>query len=86
MCLLAKVKERLKELEDSAALARENVYHYMLDNGIKELECDGGVLTLKSPTQRTGVDSKKLQSEYPEVYAKCVKLSEVKGNVIFKTK
>ena len=83
---IAKIKERLKELEEGAALARENLYHYMLDNGIKELECDGGVLVLKSPTQRTGVDSKKLQSEYPEVYAKCVKLSEVKGNVIFKTK
>lgn len=83
---IAEVKAKLKELEDSTALAKESLYQYMNEKGIKELDCEGGVIVLKSPTQRQGVDSKKLQSEYPEVFQQCLKISEVKGNITFKSK
>lgn len=83
---IAEVKAKLKELEDSTALAKESLYHYMLEHNLKELDCEGGKIVLKAPTQRQGVDSKKLQTEYPEVYQKCIKVSEVKGNITFKSK
>lgn len=83
---ISEVKAKLKELEESTALAKESLYQYMLEHELKELECEGGRIVLKAPTQRQGVDSKKLQAEYPEVYNACVKVSEVKGNITFKSK
>lgn len=82
---IAEAKAKLKQLEESTAMAKDCLYQYMLENNIKELECEGGRIVLKALTTRNGVDSKKLQTDYPEVYQKCIKASEVKGSVTFKS-
>ena len=81
---LAAMKATIKSLEESTAEIREKLYQHMIDNNLTEMACPGGAIVLKRPSQRTSVDSKKLQSNYPDIYKECTKVSEVKGSISFK--
>ena len=83
---ITSLKAALKDLEEKSQGIKDKVYGYMMEHNIKELQCGDGVLVLKAPTTRNGVDSKKLEAEYPDVFAACRKVSEVKGSVTYKTK
>lgn len=83
---IAKAKAVIKEWEERVSAIKDCAYQYMLDNGLTEMPCEGGVIALKKPSQRNTVDSKRLQEAYPDVYKDCIKVSEVKGSVTFKAK
>lgn len=49
--------------------------------GMKKFIVNGLCASIKEPYSKTTVDSKKLKSEYPEVYEDCAKVSEVSSSI-----
>ena len=86
VALLANLQAQVKEVEDSIALAKESIYNEMLSKGIDNIEVDGVSITLKRPYETTRVDSKALQTDFPDVYERVAKTSSVKGNITIKPK
>lgn len=81
---IAELKDAIKELEGKQSLLKEEIYARMLAENISELPVEGGVIKLSRPSQRSGVDSAKLREEYPEIFKRCLKVSEIKGSLTFK--
>ena len=81
---LAAMKAAIKDLEERTAEVKERIYQHMISNNLTEMTCPGGTIVLKRPSQRSSVDSKKLQTNYPDIFKECVKVSEVKGSISFK--
>lgn len=84
--LIADLTAQVKEVEESIASAKETIYQEMLAKGVDKLEVDGVSITLKRPYETTRVDSKALQTDFPEVYERVAKTSSVKGNITIKLK
>lgn len=84
--LLAEYQEKAKEVEESIANAKEAIYNEMLAKGVEKVEVDGVSITLKKPYETTRVDSKALQTDFPEVYERVAKTSTCKGNITIKIK
>jgi hypothetical protein len=68
------VQARAKEL-------REKLCEEMKRQKIKSWETDKLKITLVAPQERVGLDSDKVKKEYPQVYAACQKLTQVKATV-----
>jgi len=84
--LIADLQAQVKEVEDSIAGAKEQIYNEMLAKGVEKIEVDGVSITLKKPYETTRVDSKALQTDFPEVYERVTKTSTAKGNITIKIK
>lgn len=78
----AVIKEAKLRIEER----RNRIYEYMLATGIKELTCDKGTYKFKSPSVRTGIDTKRLKAERPDLYDDYKTTTEVKGGVTFTLK
>lgn len=90
----------VKRLEEAVAVfearARENkekleryracLYEYMMEHNIDRMETDSFCYTLRRPYVKQSFDSKAFKEDNPELYGKYLRSSEVKGNVIYKTK
>jgi len=84
--LIADLQAQVKEVEESIAGAKEQIYNEMLAKGVDKIEVDGVSITLKKPYETTRVDSKALQTDFPEVYERVTKTSTAKGNITIKIK
>lgn len=78
---MKKLEAEIKEAEDKF---KENLIQMF--ESIPALETntvalDGLKFTYVSPSTRTSVDSKKLKEEYPEIYTKVTKTSNVKSSI-----
>lgn len=80
---LAKQKE---ELDKQDKEMRSQLEAAMNEYGIKKFENDDISVTFVEATTRANVDSKKLKSKYPKVYADCNTVSNVKASVRIKVK
>ena len=49
--------------------------------GVKKIDTEDFVVSYIAPTERISLDSKKVEAEYPDVYAECLKVSDVKSSV-----
>ena len=74
------VKQK-KEIEESEKEMREKLQQAMEKNGIKSFDNDVIKVVYVEPLQRTSIDSAKLKSQMPDVYAKFAKTSNVKAFV-----
>ena len=75
---IAKEKKRLDE-EDKKM--REELEHAMESYGVKSFENEFIKMTYVEPTTKVTVDSKKLKADFPDIYSKCSKVSDVKASV-----
>ena len=78
----------LKKAQDELNEIEENVKKKLLEmfESIPELESntvtiDGLKFTYVGPSKRKSVDTKKLKEEHPDIYAKCLKTSQVKSSI-----
>lgn len=70
-----------KELEDQDKKMRDELEAAMEMYGVKSFENDIIKITYTESTTRTSIDSTKLKKNYPDIYAECSKISDVKGSV-----
>lgn len=78
---IADIASKKKELDEQDKEMRKQLEKAMDQFAIKSFENDLVKITYVEPTTRTSVDSAKLKKKFPDVYAECSKVSEVKGSV-----
>ena len=78
----------LKEFYKSKARAdimekeiRAGLLNAMEEVGLKKFMTDGISAIVKEPYTKTTVDSKKLKTEYPDIYEECSKVSQVSSSI-----
>ena len=84
--LLAEYQEKVKEVEESIANAKEAIYNEMLAKGVDKLEIDGIMLTVKKPYTTNKFDSTAFKKDHADLAEQYTKESEVKGSLIIKIK
>lgn len=78
---LYELEVQVKGLEEKQNAWKESCKQVMRDNSIKKFDNDVMSITYVAPTQKEGVDSKKLKENFPDVYNSCLKISQVKDSV-----
>lgn len=75
-----------KKLDEQEKALREALISGMEKYGIKSFETDVLKVTFKDAYQKSGIDSKKLKADFPDVYKACYKSSNVKASVMVSLK
>lgn len=76
----------LKQLQEQDKQIREAIRQAMDEQHISKWENDIVSLTNIAPTTRTGVDTKRLKAEQPEIFEQYKKETPVKGSLRIKIK
>ena len=74
-------EEELKLLKDKVDSVKKILYDTMGKEGVKTVDRGKLKITYVAPSNRTSIDSKKLEKEEPEIYKKYVKTTTVEGNI-----
>lgn len=80
---LSKFEAAVKAIKERIDERKNRIYTYMLDNGIKELRCEGGSYKFKAPTTRAGLNTSLFKAEHPDLAEKYATSTVVKGSVSF---
>jgi hypothetical protein len=84
MSELVTVKKGLDELKAREDELKAAIYDAMKAEGAKSWSLDDIEFTIKKASERVTVDTKKLQSEYADVFEKCKKVTQVKESLTYK--
>lgn len=68
---------QIKELTEQKKQLSEGLLKLMQDNGIKTYKGEHITLSRKAASTREDIDKSKLKNEYPEVYAACMKITNI---------
>ena len=74
-------EEELKLLTEKADKVKEVLYDTMGKEGVKTVDRGKLKITYVAPSNRTSIDSKKLEKEEPEIYKKYVNTTTVEGSI-----
>ena len=69
--------QRIKELNAQKDKLSKGLLKLMQDNDVKTYKGEYITLSRKAASTREDVDKKKLKEEYPEVYAACMKITNI---------
>lgn len=78
---MKKLQEELKKTEDEIKRKLIDMFQSIPNREQNSVSSNGLKFTYIEPSQRTTVDSKKLQEEYPEIYKQCLKTSKVNSQI-----
>lgn len=78
------IEYQYKELEDKRTKIQQQLLTLMRDNGIEKFAAEGLTLTYRKPATRKSVDSKMLQSKYPNIYNEVLRESSTKDSITIK--
>lgn len=88
-----RLEEAVTEFEAKAKVAKDaleqyrtRLYDYMMEHNIDRMETDSFSYTLKRPYEKVAFDTARFKEEKPQMYDQYTKLTQVKGNVIYKVK
>ena len=81
---VANTLKALEELKNREKEMKEMLLSKMLENGVKSFKCEKFILSVKPESTRQSIDNKALQSNYPEIYAACLKSSKVSSSLTIK--
>lgn len=84
--MIADLFSRLKELEDAKKELQERIKNAMSINGIKKFNSDKLDITYIEEGTKETFDSKQFKQDYPDIYAKYVKTSNVSDSIRIKVK
>lgn len=68
---------QIKELTEKKKQLSDGLLKLMQDNDVKSFKGEHITLSRKAASTREDIDKKKLKEEYPEVYAACVKTTNI---------
>lgn len=81
---IANLENTLKMLKEASENIREKLLEWMDKANLDKIEVPGGTFTRKKAYTTTRVDTKKLQSDFPAVYTRVVKETQVKASLTYK--
>lgn len=79
--MIESLERQMKEAKDIYAEYKDALKEAMEEHGIKSIDTPNFIATYKEQYERCGVDTKKLEHEYPEAYYDCQKITNVKSSV-----
>lgn len=81
MAVIKKLETDKKRIDEEYKEYKTALLRAMQEYGIEKIDSDDMLVTYVGEHERTSVDSKKLEKEYPSVYMDCLKTSIVKPSV-----
>lgn len=75
------IEKTYKAAKTNAETLRAKLCEEMKKQKIKSWETDTLKITLIAPQERVGLDGEKVKKQFPQVYAACQKLTQVKASV-----
>lgn len=82
--IIAEMKAKIKEAEEAIKEADKRILKYMEDNNLDELQAGDGVIKRKKGSTQERVDSDKLKSKFPHIWALVKKSVSVSGSISYK--
>ena len=79
-------EKRAKEAKIQGEELRTGLLNQMTEKGLKRIETDRMLLTVKEAYERETLDSKKVKELAPEVYNECKKVTKIKESLLIKIK
>ena len=73
--------QQIKELNAQKEKLSKGLLKLMQDNGVKTYKGDYITLSCKAASTREDIDKAKLKKEYPEAYAACMKITNIKESL-----
>ena len=83
---VVQIEQEAKRLEARSKELRAGLLELMQQNNVKKWEGEHIVLTRKEASVRTTLDTTKVKSQYPDVYAECTKESKTSESLMIKIK
>ena len=83
---VVQIEQEAKRLEARSKELRAGLLELMQQNNVKKWEGEHIVLTRKEASVRTTLDTAKVKSKYPDVYAECTKESKTSESLMIKIK
>jgi len=84
--IIVDCEKRAKEAKIQGETLRAGLLNQMMEKGLKRIETDRMLLTVKEPYERETLDSKKVKELAPEIYNKCKKVTKIKESLLIKIK
>lgn len=84
--IIVDCEKRAKEAKIQGEELRAGLLNQMIDKGLKRIETDRMLLTVKEPYERETLDSKKVKEIAPEIYDSCKKTTKIKESLLVKIK
>ena len=82
---VANISRQMKEMKARYEELQQGLLELMKQSNVKSFKCDRLSLSYKEPSTRMSIDSKLLESKYPQIYEECLKESIVKESITIKT-
>lgn len=82
---VANISRQMKEMKARYEELQQGLLELMKQSNVKSFKCDRLSLSYKEPSTRKSIDSKLLESKYPQIYEECLKESLVKESITIKT-
>lgn len=79
-------EEQMKSIKEQYAEYKEALLNAMEEYGVKKITTDDFTVTYIAPTERISLDAKKVETEHPDVFRECMRVSDVKSSVRVKLK
>lgn len=76
--------DAIERLEEEIKVYKEKILVEMEQRNITQIKCGSRSISYIMPTQRETVDTKKIKECYPEVYADCKKVCNIKSSIRIK--
>jgi len=84
--IIVDCEKRAKEAKIQGEELRAGILNQMIEKGLKRIETDRMLLTVKEPYERETLDSKKVKEIAPEIYDSCKKTTKIKESLLVKIK
>ena len=79
-------EKRAKEVKIQEEEFRAGILKEMIGKGLKRIETDRMLLTVKDAYERETLDSKKVKELAPEIYNECKKITKIEPSLLIKIK
>jgi len=84
--IIVDCEKRMKEAKIQGETLRTGLLNQMMEKGLKRIETERMLLTVKEPYERETLDSKKVKELAPKIYDECKKVTKVKESLLVKIK
>lgn len=78
------ITRQMKEMKARYEELQQGLLHVMKQNSVKTFKSGGLTLIYKEPSKRKSLDTKTLESKYPDIYNELIKESEIKESLTIK--
>lgn len=84
--IIVDCEKRVKEAKIQGEALRTGLLNQMMEKGLKRIETDRMLLTVKESYERETLDSKKVKELAPKIYDECKKVTKIKESLLIKIK